>query len=255
MRPEVVRLLWAVAAITVAMLLLQRPASVFIRFCASALLAYMCAPLAACLQSTGIARLRSVLTVVSLAVLAVAGLILAVPAIGAPVSALMAELPEVIEWYRGTVVPWAHIAPGLDLPANAERGGGLLANALQADGDLFPQLLPSITSGGLPLLSLLGTLVLPPVLLFYFLLDWERTVVARAAFVPRRQLAQATSLVPESEMTASAFRYGYCSLCSPVEPRWDSLECCLHCPPPLSCWSWRAMQRRIICPTATTPPE
>jgi len=198
MRPEVVRLAWVVAVIAVAVLLLQRLASVLVPFCAAALLAYLCAPSVAWLQNKRVPRLLAVMVVMSVAVLVVVGLMLVViPTFGAQVSALMAQLPQVIEWYRHTVVPWAHGALGADLPANAERARMVAANALQAGGDLSQRLLPSLTSGGLALLSLLGTLVLLPVLLFYFLLDWDRIVVTLEALVPRRHLQQVTSVMAE----------------------------------------------------------
>jgi predicted PurR-regulated permease PerM len=157
MRPEVVRLAWIVAAVAVTVLLLQRLASVLVPFCAAALLAYLCAPFVAWLQSRRVPRLLAVMVVMALAVLVVVGLMLVVvPTIGAQITALLEELPEVIEWYRHTVVPWANSTLRVDLPENAERARTLVANALQAGGDLSQRLLPSLTSGGLALLSLLG---------------------------------------------------------------------------------------------------
>jgi len=213
MRPEVVRLAWIVAGLAVAVLLLQRLASVLVPFFAAALLAYLCAPLVAWLQNKRVPRLLAVMVVMALAVLVVVGLMLVViPTFGAQVSALVAELPQVIEWYRHTVVPWAHGAMGVDLPANAERARTLAANALQAGGDLSQRLLPSLTSGGLALLSLLGALVLLPVLLFYFLLDWDRIVVTLEALVPRRHLQQVTLVIAEIDAALSAFFRGQLSV-------------------------------------------
>jgi len=213
MRPEVVRLAWIVAAIAVAVLLLQRLASVLVPFCAAALLAYLCAPFVAWLQNKRVPRLLAVMVVMMIAVMVVVGLLLVVvPTIGTQLSALMAELPQVIEWYRHTVVPWAHGALGVDLPANAERVRTVATNALQAGGDLSQRLLPSLTSGGLAVLSLLGALVLLPVLLFYFLLDWDRIVATLEALVPRRHLRQVTSLAAEIDAALSAFFRGQLSV-------------------------------------------
>jgi len=213
MRPEVVRLAWIVAVIAITVLLLQRLASVLVPFCAAALLAYLCAPFVAWLQSKRVPRLLAVMVVMMLAVMVVVGLLLVVvPTFGAQLSALMAELPQVIEWYRHTVVPWAHSALGVDLPANAERARTVATNALQAGGDLSQRLLPSLTSGGLAVLSLLGTLVLLPVLLFYFLLDWDRIVATLEALVPRRHVQQVTSLATEIDTALSAFFRGQLSV-------------------------------------------
>jgi predicted PurR-regulated permease PerM len=213
MRPEVVRLAWIVAAIAVTVLLLQRLASVLVPFLGAALLAYLCAPFVTWLQSKRVPRLLAVMLVMCVAVLIVVGLMLVVvPTIGAQISALLEELPQVIEWYRHTVVPWAHDTLRIDLPDNAERARTVAANALQAGGDLSQRLVPSLTSGGLALLSLLGMLVLLPVLLFYFLLDWDRIIATLETLVPPRHLQQVTALVAEIDAALSAFFRGQLSV-------------------------------------------
>jgi len=209
MRSELPRVLWVLATLLIAGFLLYQLASVLFIFAAGALLAYVLAPLVESMQRRGIPRWLGVLLVLVLVVLVVIGLLLIlIPLVITQVSALADELPRFVEWYREVLVPWAKSMLGVDLPADAQRLRALAAAAMRDGGALAQRLLPSITSGGLAVASLLGTLVLLPVLLLYFLLDWERMGQFLMSLVPRRHVDAVTRVMAEIDTALSAFLRG-----------------------------------------------
>lgn len=209
MRSDLPRVLWTLAALVLAGFLVHQLASVLFVFAAGALLAYVCAPLVEWMQRRGLPRWLGVVLVLVLVVLTVAGLLLVlIPLVISQVSALVDEVPRLVEWYRGVLVPLAREVLGVDLPADAERLRALAAQAMRDGGVLLQRLLPSITSGGLALVSLLGTLFLLPVLLLYFLLDWERMSAAAMSLVPLRHVEQVRSLLAEMDGVLGAFLRG-----------------------------------------------
>jgi hypothetical protein len=120
MRPEVVRLAWVVVGLAVAVLLLQRLASVLVPFCAAAL-SPTCVRLVAWLQNKRVPRLLAVMVVMSVAVLVVVGLMLVViPTWCASECShgTVASSHRVVPAHRCPVGAWR---TGCDLPANAER--------------------------------------------------------------------------------------------------------------------------------------
>ncbi|MCW5621036.1 MAG: AI-2E family transporter [Burkholderiales bacterium] len=202
-------MLWLLAALLVAGFLVYQLASVLFVFAAGALLAYVCAPLVQWLERRGLRRWMAVILVLVLVLLVVVGLLLIlIPLVITQVSALMDELPRLVEWYREVLVPWVREALSVELPVDAERLRLLAAAAMRDGGALVQRLLPSLTSGGLAVVSLLATVILLPVLLLYFLLDWERMSEALLVLVPRRHLPAVTRLMAEIDDVLGAFLRG-----------------------------------------------
>ncbi len=209
MRSDLPRVLWILAALLFAGFLVYQLASVLFVFSAGALLAYVCAPLVGWTQRRGLPRWLGVVLVLVLVVLSVVGLLLIlIPLVLSQVGALADEVPRLVEWYRTALVPFARQMLGVELPADAERMRTIATAAMRDGGALVQRLLPSITSGGLALVSLLGTLFLLPVLLLYFLLDWERMSTAVMTLVPRRRLDAVQRLLCEIDGVLSAFLRG-----------------------------------------------
>lgn len=209
MRSELPRMLWVLAALIVAGFLVYQLASVLFVFAAGGLLAYVCAPLVQWLERRKLPRWMAVILVLVLILVIVVGMLLIlIPLVISQVSALMDEVPRLIEWYREVLVPWVRETIGVELPVDAERLRLLAAAAMRDGGALVQRLLPSLTSGGLAVVSLVGTLVLLPVLLLYFLLDWKRMSEALLILVPRRHLPAVTALMAEIDDVLGAFLRG-----------------------------------------------
>ena len=209
MRSESPRVLWILAALLVAGFLVYQLASVLFIFAVGALLAYVCAPLVQGMQRRGLPRWVGVTLVLVLVVLGVVGLLLVlIPLLVAQVGALVDEVPRLVEWYREVLVPLARETLGVSLPADAERMRALAAAAMRDGGALMQRLIPSITSGGLALVSLLGTLFLLPVLLLYFLLDWEGMSASIMSLVPRNKVEPVRRILGEIDGVLSAFLRG-----------------------------------------------
>ncbi|MCC7546249.1 MAG: AI-2E family transporter [Burkholderiales bacterium] len=209
MRSDLPRVLWTLAALLLAGFLVHQLASVLFVFAAGAMLAYVCAPMVAGIQRRGLPRWLGVTLVLVLVVLAVAGLLLIlIPLVVSQIGALVDEVPRLVEWCRSRLVPLARGVLGVELPVDAERMRAMAAAAMRDGGALVQRLLPSITSGGVALVSLLGTLFLLPILLVYFLLDWERMSSAVMSLVPRRHIGPVTRLLREIDGVLGAFLRG-----------------------------------------------
>src|SRR5581483_5556771 len=209
MRSELGRVVWIVAGLALAIFLIHQLASVLFMFAAGAVLAYICSPLVGWLERHKAPRWLAVLLVLVLVILAVVGLLLIlVPLVLTQVNALTAEVPALADWYRNEVVPWAAQVLDVQLPVDVDRMRTLAHDVLRDGAALLQRLLPSVTAGGLALISLLGTLVLLPVLLLYFLLDWDRMSAAVLALVPRGRLFAVQAILSDIDRALSAFIRG-----------------------------------------------
>lgn len=209
MRSDLGRVLLVIAALALTILVVHQLASVLFVFAAGAMLAYVCAPLVDWMERRKLPRWSGVVLVLVIVVLAVVGLLLVlIPLVVTQVGALLDELPGLVDWYRTQVVPWAASTLDVQLPVDAERIRGMAREALRDGGTLMQRLLPSVTSGGLALISVLGTIMLLPVLLMYFLLDWDRMSRAVLELVPRERLPAVQALLADIDRALSAFIRG-----------------------------------------------
>ncbi|PMS34449.1 putative PurR-regulated permease PerM [Trinickia symbiotica] len=66
----------------------------------------------------------------------------------------------------------------------------------------------SLRTGGNVMFTLIGDLVMVPLVLFYLLYDWNSMLARLALFVPRRWLAKTVSLVREMDLSLSQYLRG-----------------------------------------------
>jgi predicted PurR-regulated permease PerM len=155
-------------------------------FLMAAALAYLCDPLVTRLEQRRLNRTWGTALVMLGLILVVAllGAIVA-PLVAAEARLLMAQAPLLIDWLTQTLLPWISQTTGVDLARSREE---LLALAKSHAGQLgqLTQYLPRIADSGLALLGVLGNLLLIPVVLFYLLRDWRKTLNHLAGWVPSR---------------------------------------------------------------------
>lgn len=177
-------------------------------FLIAAALAYLCDPLVSRLARQRISRTwGTVLVLLGLIlVLLLLGAIVA-PLVAAETRLLVAQAPRMLEWVTQTLLPWIGQTTGIDLARSREE---LLALA-QAHAQELGQLtryLPRLADGGLALLGLLANLLLIPVVLFYLLRDWHKTLDHMGGWVPARFQGQVRDIAAEVDEVLSQFVRG-----------------------------------------------
>lgn len=184
-------------------------APVLTPFAMSALLAYVADPLADRLEQRMSRTLAVTLVFVVFSVLLLVLLALAIPLLERQVASVIATLPALATWMRGTASPWLQVHLGLAPGAlDPQHVIALLQQHWQQAGGLAAGLLGRITRSGLALLEWATNLVLVPVVFFYLLRDWDTLVARVHELLPRSVEPVLTRLARESDQVLGAFFKG-----------------------------------------------
>jgi len=155
-------------------------------FAAAFLLAYLLEPLCSLLERLGIPRVVASLMAIVLGT----GLVVGLVAIGLPVldrewAKIQARLPDLLAQAYGLVYP-PLASLGLPLDDTAALRQKLMDLLSGQTGAVSEKLLTTLQSGLHLLVSLLGWLVLVPVILFFLLKDWAQLLSKTLLLVPPR---------------------------------------------------------------------
>lgn len=189
-------------------------ADVLAPFAAALLLAYLLEPIARRVQRWGLPRALASLVAIALGLLVCIGLAaLVVPVVQHELSQLQQRLPGLIADLYSQV--YAALA---DHPLLAQLGISLddtetlrarLVEWLGGQSAQISKTAVSTLQTGLGLvLSLLGWLVLVPVVVFFLLKDWTRLLAELLGLAPRRHRAQVREVVREIHVTLQGYLHG-----------------------------------------------
>lgn len=202
--------LWLGGGVTAGWLLYLL-APILLPFLMGALFAYLGDPLVDRLEARKLSRTSAVVLVFSVMTLAMVILVLfPIPLLVRQLETLTQQLPRVVEWLQGSVLPSLGGLLGVDAEAlwdTTQLKRSLAAHWREAGG-LAAQLLDSISSSGLVLLGWLANLVLIPVVTFYLLRDWDRMLERLRHVLPRNWEPTLTGLARESDQVLGAFLRG-----------------------------------------------
>jgi predicted PurR-regulated permease PerM len=150
--------------------------------------------------------LATVLVMLLLAAAFTVLLLILLPLLVKQVRAMAGQLPVYLDWLRSAVGP--RLEQWFGVPIEVGMVKEWVISHLGEIQSLALQLLPSIKSGGLALLALAVNLVLVPVVLFYFLRDWNRIIAHVRQSIPRRWHDQVVSLFAEIDTVLGQFLRG-----------------------------------------------
>ncbi len=177
-------------------------------FLVAAALAYLCDPLVDRLEARGMGRgLGTVTVLFSLVLLFVILALILAPLVQAEVRLLMLQVPRVLEWGGQTLLPWISATFGVDLMRDQEEVMAWLKGHV-AELSQLTRYLPRLTDGGLAILGFLANLLLIPVVLFYLLRDWDRTMAHLADWIPAPLRDKTLSIAREIDVVLSEFVRG-----------------------------------------------
>jgi predicted PurR-regulated permease PerM len=203
-----VRFAWYLLAAVAAGLLLYLVAPILTPFLLSAVLAYICLPPVDRL-SRKMPRWLAAALVMTLLVVGMAALALIVlPMVERQFVAFLQRMPEYLDWARVRLVPWLSGTLGVELNLDMDHMRQAVAESLRSDSDLFKTLLPRITTGGMAIVGFFTTVLLIPVVLFYFLRDWHEISRRIEDLIPRRLHAGASGIAGEIDRVLGEFLRG-----------------------------------------------
>lgn len=204
---------WPLALGLACLALLYLLAPVLTPFVTAAVLAYILEPLVAKLCRRGCSpAFATSLVLLAATLLLIALVLVIVPLFVQQLTALAGYLPALLTWLRDSAGPWLNERFGLQLVLDVDYAKTWLTEHGEQAGKLVQALLPSLTSGGLALMALVGNLVLIPLVLFYFLRDWDDLLARLAVLIPRRWLGKVDELVRESDAVLGQFLRGQLSV-------------------------------------------
>lgn len=190
-------------------------APVITPFAISAVLAYFGDPLVDRWENASIWRWKlgrslavSIVFVLMLCLLTIVLLII-VPMLVDQVQLLIHRLPQWIEWFSATALPWLADKTGLELKGfnSAEFSEMLKDYWREISGAAF-KVINIISQGGIAVAALLTNLVLIPVVTFYLLRDWNLLVKAIHDLLPRNLEGEISQMANDVDRVLGAFFRG-----------------------------------------------
>lgn len=199
-----------VASVIAAGWLLWLLAPVLTPFATGALLGYLGDPLVDRLQRLRLGRTLAVCVVFAgMLVVLVLALLLLVPLIESQVTRLIQSLPVYLEWIENRVTPWVQERFGAGVEVlDVDQLTVILREHWQQAGGIAATVLGSISRSGLAVIGWLMTLVLVPVVAFYFMRDWDYLVESVRELLPRRVEPTVVGLARESDEVLGSFLRG-----------------------------------------------
>ena len=197
------------AAIVIFSVLIYHLAPILTPFATAALFAYLGDPAADRLEARGFSRTFSVVLVFLAMLLTVTAVLLVlIPMIEAQVSKLIDKLPSYLEILRLRLLPWLNQRFGVSTDLlDVDKIVGLLRAHWQSAGGVATTILATVGKSGLALLGWVVNLTLIPVLLFYFLRDWDRMIERIHELLPRHLEPAISELARQSDDVCRA-RFG-----------------------------------------------
>ncbi len=190
-------------------------APVITPFAISAVLAYFGDPLVDRLEKASIWRWKvarslavSSVFVLLLSLLIVISLIL-IPLLVDQIRLLVERLPDWIEWFSTTALPWLASKTGFVLTGfDPAQFTDMLKAYWKEIGTAAFSVIDFISRGGMAVATLLTQLVLIPVVTFYLLRDWDLLVRGIRDLLPRSLEGEISALVSEMDEVLGAFFRG-----------------------------------------------
>lgn len=185
-------------------------APVLTPFAVAALLAYLGDPLCDQLEKRGFSRTAAVVMVfLAMTLSMVAVVLFLVPLMERQIALLFETLPAMLSWIEQQALPWVETTLGLEPELlRVEYLIEQLRQHWQQAGGIAKTVITGIASSGLAIMAWLVNVLLIPVLVFYFLRDWDVMVERIDELLPRSIESTVARLARESDEVLGAFLRG-----------------------------------------------
>jgi predicted PurR-regulated permease PerM len=178
-------------------------------FLLAAVIAYICNPTVTWLEARKIPRTLSTtfMMLLTMGLFTILALIL-FPLFEKEVSRLIERIPFFLDLIKSQLIPWIEERFNVELQIDIASLKQMLTENWENAGGVAAQLLPSLKSGGLIVLTFLMNLVLVPVVLFYLLRDWNHLVKQVSELIPPVWQRQVFTLAREADDVLAEFMRG-----------------------------------------------
>ena len=178
-------------------------------FIIAAVLAYILNPLVEKLRDKGMQRGLASMLVMMLALLVLFALVLIiVPMLLTQFQNMMGRFPQLIEFTENKILPWLNARAGDDMLINRETTIEWLKSHTGTLQTAVSKIAPTLMQQGGAVALGLSNLLLLPLLLYYFLMDWQRWSHGVKAMVPRRFIDTYRRISTELDEVLSEFLRG-----------------------------------------------
>ena len=201
--------LWMVALAGLAAWLVYALSTILMPFVLAALLAYVCHPLAIRLTRPWFPpALAALLVLLLLTGVGAAFGVLILPMLYYELNQVLAKLPATLNGLRDLSTPFLQQTLGIDLHTNLDQLRDMLQQNIGTTEAALQKVLRSAGEGGAWILSVVVTLLLVPVVLFYLLKDWSRLLSLTLGAVPPRYRTQVEGFAREIDAVLGQFLRG-----------------------------------------------
>jgi len=206
---------WQWLAFTVVIgLLVWKLAPVLTPFAIAMFFGYLGDPLVDRLESWRMSRTFAVSTVfIAMITLAALAVFFLLPLLTAQVGKFVQQLPAYADWFHKVALPWVNARTGIDLAPyfDTHRIVEMLRTHWEQTG-VASGVLEKMSHSGMVLIEVVSTIVLVPVLAFYFLRDWDVLVERIDSLLPRAIQPTVARLARESDEMLGGFLRGQLSV-------------------------------------------
>jgi predicted PurR-regulated permease PerM len=185
---------------------------VVVPFVAAFLIAYLFSPLVDVLHRIGLARWLSI-SIVFIGIGIVVTLVMwyLVPLVWQQLMYARDSIPAGIHWINYTFLPWLSDTFNLvPMEIDTDQFSSVVMDYVQTNysADSIQAMILKLAQSGLNFIQIGGTIVLIPIIAFYFLLDWDRMLDSLRRLIPRPYEKTTLGIVSECHSVLGAFVKG-----------------------------------------------
>lgn len=185
---------------------------VVIPFVGAFFIAYLFSPLVARLSRIGLPRwLSTCIVFFGISIAVSFALWYVVPLVWKQVIYARDSIPAGVHWVNHRLLPWAEHTFNLEpMRVDTDQMSNAIMQYIQTNYsvDSIQTLILRLAQSGLNFIQIGGTVVLVPIIAFYFLLDWERMLTQMHRLIPRPYEKNTMRIVRECHVVLGAFVKG-----------------------------------------------
>lgn len=212
MQDRVLRRIFILAGIALLLWLLYLLKPVVIPFIGAFLIAYLFSPLVDRLTKIGLPRWLSIgIVFIGIGVLLVLAIWYVIPLVWQQLVYARDSIPAGIHWINATFLPWvSHTFNVERMEIDTDQMSTVVMQYIQTNysADSIQSMALRLAQSGLNFIQIGGTIVLIPIIAFYFLLDWKRMLHSMHRLIPKPYEPSTMRIVHECHNVLGAFVKG-----------------------------------------------
>ncbi|OTG73284.1 AI-2E family transporter [Acinetobacter sp. ANC 4169] len=206
------RRIFILAAIAFILWVLYLLKPVVLPFIGAFLIAYLFSPLVDKLHKIGLPRWLAISVVfIGIGVVVTWAMWYLAPLVWKQLMYAKTSIPAGIHWVNYTFLPWlSHTFNLAPMEIDTEQMSSAIMDYIQTNysADSVQALVLKVAQSGLNFIQIGGTIILIPIIAFYFLLDWDRMLDSFRRLIPRPYEKATLNIVSECHSVLGAFVKG-----------------------------------------------